>query len=382
MLAIDRTAVSVFDVEASRIGGIETFARELSSQLGDRGWKSVLCLAGPPPEPVRRYLELPNVSLEVVENVSRLTRASVGTLSRILHRYRPRVLHLHFTPFLSPYPWLGWLYDVKRVFHTDHWSRPAHYIPQRSPLWKRIVARSINFPMTGLISVSDYNYRCAATAGLIAPVHIHRIYDAVDLSQDGSGREEAASFRQRYFIPKSRPLVVQVGWIRPEKGFADLLEAARLVVTQRPDAHFAMVGEGPCRADLGQQAKEMGLAEHVTWTGLVTHPLADGVYAAADVVCQASRWQEAFGFTIAEAMSSRKPVVATRVGGVPELVVDGENGFLVAPGDSAAMAERILLLLTDRSLRERMGQAGRHAVEAKFNLKTNVADLIQLYGLA
>jgi glycosyltransferase involved in cell wall biosynthesis len=126
----------------------------------------------------------------------------------------------------------------------------------------------------------------------------------------------------------------------------------------------------------------MGLQDHVTWTGLVADPLAEGVYEAADVVCQASRWQEAFGWSIAEAMSCRKPLVATRVGAIPELVKDGDSGFLVPPRDAGAMAERILQLLGDRGLRERMGASGRKAVEANFNLKTNVAELLRLYGIA
>ena len=102
---------------------------------------------------------------------------------------------------------------------------------------------------------------------------------------------------------------------------------------------------------------------------------------AADVVCQASRWQEGFGWSIAEAMSRRKPLVATRVGAIPELVKDGDSGFLVPPGDAGAMAERILQLLGDRELGERMGSSGRQAVEANFNLRTNVSRLLQLYGI-
>ena len=125
----------------------------------------------------------------------------------------------------------------------------------------------------------------------------------------------------------------------------------------------------------------VGIADHVTWTGLVEDPIAEGVYCAADVVCQLSRWQEAFGFVIAEAMACRKPVVGTSVGGIPEVVKDGTTGFLVPPRQPAAAAQRIFQLLGDASLRRRMGDAGRARVEELFDLRRTVADLIALYGI-
>src|SRR5205807_9553629 len=83
---------------------------------------------------------------------------------------------------------------------------------------------------------------------------------------------------------------------------------------------------------------------------------------------------------IAEAMAHAKPVVATRVGGIPELINDGESGFLVNRGDTQAMGNRVLDLLNDSESRARMGQAGRRRVEAKFDLRKNVAQLIRSYG--
>ena len=110
--------------------------------------------------------------------------------------------------------------------------------------------------------------------------------------------------------------------------------------------------------------------------------MAEGVYAAADVVCQLSRWQEVFGYVIAEAMAFAKPIVGSDTGGIPELVQDNQTGFLVEPGNYHSAAERILELLADTDLRRRMGQKGLRAAQEDFNLETNVGRLIQLYGIA
>ncbi len=174
---------------------------------------------------------------------------------------------------------------------------------------------------------------------------------------------------------------MQVSWIIPEKGILDLLAAARLVAARRADVHFVIVGDGPFRQEYMRQADAWGLGGRVTWTGLVEDPFAAGVYDAADVVCQVSRWEEVFGSVIAEAMACHKPVIATRVGGIPELVANGETGYLVARGDTEDLAKKIQTLLEDSGQREAMGMAGRKRVDAKFDLRKNVARLVQLYGI-
>jgi glycosyltransferase involved in cell wall biosynthesis len=145
---------------------------------------------------------------------------------------------------------------------------------------------------------------------------------------------------------------------------------------------FVIVGDGPYRSECQKLAAELGISEHLTWTGVVEDPLSEGVYSAADVVCQMSRWEEVFGQVITEAMASWKPVIATRVGGIPELIKDGETGFLVERGDIPSMADKILYLLSNPAQRTRMGNKGREAVEARFDHRSNVGKLIELYGLS
>jgi glycosyltransferase involved in cell wall biosynthesis len=375
------TVVSMFGVKPSRIGGTETFARELSLQLGNRGWKSVLCFPNEPRDQVRKFLTLPNTTLEVVEDQTVDSWRAGRTLSQILKRHRPEILHLHFTGFLTGYPWLARTRSVRSVFLTDHTSRPAGFVPRRAPLAKRLATRVINSPLTKVICVSRFGYESLTALDVLPKERFQLIYNAVDLTRVKTDELIGPEFRRRYSIPDERKIVAQVSWMIPQKGIPELLEAARLVLDQRSDVQFVLVGEGSYREQFMDKARYLGLGDHITWTGLVENPFDEGVFQAADIVCQLSQWEELFGWMIAEAMAHRKPIVATRVGGIPELVSDGQSGFLVDRGDVAAVADRLLKLLANEKLCKNMGEAGQRLVQEKFDLQKNVAQLIDTYGI-
>ncbi len=344
--------VSVFGISPYRIGAFEIFALELSQQLGELGWHSLLCFLTPPPEPVRRVLDLPNVTIEVIEDAWRLSGKATGQLYQILKKCRPRILHLYFTGFLSAYPWLARFLHVEKVYFTDQSSQPEGFVPRRAPLWKRAAMRIINGPLDGVISVSEYGYRNFTARDLLPQERFHIIYNSVDIARAKQGMAEGVQFRERFHIPAGSMVVTQVSSMIPEKGIQDLLAAA-------PEAHFVLAGEGAHRQRFEQMAADLGIASHVTFTGVVQYPLADDLYSASDVVCQMSRWEEVFGYVIA----------------------DGGTGFLIDRGDTAAMAAKILELLRSPEQRRRMGEAGLRAATAKFNHKTNVAQAIALYKI-
>ena len=376
-----QTVVSVFGVQPLRIGGTETFARELSLQLGQRGWKSVLCFDSKPGEEVARFLDLPNVSLEVLENATHFNLSASSKLASILRRHQPDILHLHYTGFVGLFPWLARLLSVKKVFFTDHSSRPANYHPRRAPFLKRSLLRLINYPITRVVCVSQYGCHCMRTLDLLESQRYELIYNGVDLTRVESNPARGVEFRQRFGVPDCRKVIVQISWIIPEKGIPDLLEVAKALVARDQNAHFIIVGEGPYREQYMKQTREMGLDDNVTWTGLIKDPFEEGVFDAADVVCQFSRWEELFGWMIAEAMAYEKPIVATRVGGIPELVADGESGYLVERDNPEAAADKLLSLLRDSDLRRKMGAEGCRRVHSKFNLRQNVEQLIGSYNL-
>jgi glycosyltransferase involved in cell wall biosynthesis len=370
--------VSVLGFKPFRIGGGEALARAISVQLGAKGWRTVLCFLSAPTDPVREYLSLPNVSIEVLPDSYKLAWKPTRGLARILARYRPEILHLQFTGFISPYPWLGKLYGVKKVFFTDQASQPEGHVATRAALWRRIGTRVANYPLDRVVCISDFIRNSWLVFDALPPNRFVRIYNSIDASRCSS---DGSELRRKYGIPEGRLVVLQVSWVIPEKGWEDLLGAARLVVEHYPNVHFLMAGEGASRPQFMEETARLDLQEHVTWTGNVAKPMESGLYAAADVVCQVSRWQEGFGYVIAEALASGKPVVGTRVGAIPELVRHGETGLLVERRNPQDLAARILELLSDPQLRARMGEAGRKLALEEFDQEANVARLMQLYGI-
>ena len=375
------TLVSVFGVAPRRIGGTEMFARELSAQLGACGWQSVLCFLSEPTEEVRRFLELPNVTFEVLPDSTNGDRQARRDLAGILKKHQPDILHLHFVSFLTFYPWVARLNSVRKVFFTDHHSRPAGHVPKRAPLWKRVAARIIGLPLSKVVCVSNYGYKCMTAVDLLPRKRFEMIYNGVDTARVGPDNGTASAFRRRFAIPEGRKIVTQICWMIPEKGINDFLDMARLVAATDPNVQFVLVGEGSHREQYMKDAEGMGLCNRITWTGMMDDPFGEGVFHAADVVCQLSRWEEVFGWMIAEAMAHAKPVVATRVGGIPELVIDGVSGYLANRGNAKLMSERVLELLHDPQARARMGQIASEIVQTKFELQKNVDQLIQSYGI-
>ncbi len=429
-MASTKTVVSIFDHHAVSIAGMETYARELSVQLAQFGWRSVLVFASGASEEVQRFLALPNTELCVLEGCGRLAWRPILNLARLLRVYRPKIVHLHFIAPRSGYPWLAKLLGVDNVFMHDHISRlcpicdvdsqtrgplggksgpgreadpcrvevatqtrqgavPAKgdgAISQdecdgRSPRWRRAINTLLCLPVTKMFCVSSFIYKSVVAYGALPERRIETLYNGVDLGRAESGAWRRAEFRRSHTIPDDRVLVVQAGLLRREKGLPDLLHAAQRLLHDGAAVHFLVAGEGPQRQEYEQLSQQLGISPRVTFTGRVCDPLGGGLWAACDIACQVSRWREAFGLTIAEAMASGKPVIGTRIGAIPELIEDGSSGFLVEPGDTAGLAGKIALLARDPRQRQDMGQTGKRICREKFNLQKNVACLIGRYGI-
>ncbi|MEO2048029.1 MAG: glycosyltransferase family 4 protein [Pirellulales bacterium] len=383
---VSNTVLSVFGLSPRRVGGTEVYARELSLQLLAKGWSSVLCFSENPTPEVEEYLKSRQTHIEVIPGIDKVNWTTFRALYALVGKYCPRILHIHYIPMLSPLPWLTRISTAQRIFYTEHTSHPENSKPRQAPRWKQAVARSLA-PWDGVFCGSQYGHSYLATQGYVPQKKIHTVYnsvanpDAPSDSQIEGQFQKAAEFRKNHGISKDALLIVQVGQLADYKGVEDLVRAFALVHQELNSSHLALVGDGPLAAPLQESILQLGLKDAITLTGLVSNPISMGVYDAADICCQVSRWEELFGFTIAEAMVCQRPVVATRVGGIPELINDGTTGFLVPHRDARQIADHILKLAKSPTLRAKMGVSARKMVAEKFDVGKNVRRLIELYGI-
>jgi glycosyltransferase involved in cell wall biosynthesis len=207
------------------------------------------------------------------------------------------------------------------------------------------------------------------------------VYDALDEAAF-SPQRDAATVRAELGISNGAPCIGVVGNIQEWKGQAILVEAMARIVEQVPKAHAFIVG-GVHRAGMAyneqimQRIQQLHLDEALSVTGF-RGDVAD-VMNALDIVVHTSVRPEPFGRVILEGMLLGKPVVASAAGGVPELIRDGETGYLTPPGDAAGLAERLIPLLRDAALRERIGRQAQAWAREQFSLEQHVATMAAIY---
>jgi len=217
----------------------------------------------------------------------------------------------------------------------------------------------------------------AESAARIAPAdRVTVVYNGVDPApyEEAGARRDAA--RESLDVGEDEPLVLCVARLAAEKGVGTFLEAAALT----EHARYVVAGEGPQRARIQWQLRLLGLPEgRVTLLG--GRDDVPDLLAAADLVCAPSR-EEGLGLSVIEAMAAGRPVVASRVGGLPEVVEDGVSGVLVAPRDPKPLTDAVTALLADPARAREMGEAGRERVRRLFSRDAMLAGTRAVYAQA
>ena len=297
-----------------------------------------------------------------------------GTLElyRILARGRYDIVQSHTSVGGVIGRLAGWAARTPVVLWTVHGlgSHPGH-----AP-WKRTLLRFVEALLDRFtdhyVAVSRDLRDEGVRAGIFRPDKVTVIPNGLQLDHVPSVFDAAAK-RQALGIPEGRPIIGTVTRLEPQKANDVFLRAAARVVSRVPNLVILIAGDGPQRAELEALAARLGLTERVRFLGWRSD--AAELLGALDIFCMSSRW-EGCPIVLLEAMAMYRPVVATDIGGVREIVVNGETGLLVAPDDPEALANAIVRLLAEDAERARMGKAGRQRVEQHFG----VGDMLEAYA--
>ncbi|TET64330.1 MAG: glycosyltransferase family 1 protein [Candidatus Stahlbacteria bacterium] len=186
---------------------------------------------------------------------------------------------------------------------------------------------------------------------------------------------EKQNFKKELGIPENSSIVGTVGRLVPVKGPESLIKAAKYIISKYPDTFFIFTGDGYLRQDLENKAFKMGTKENIIFLGWRDD--AAKIISAYDVFVLPSL-NEGMGRVLVEAMALGKPIVASNIGGIPDLVIHGKNGFLVPPKNPKELAKYIQILLEDEKKREKMGLAGKE-MSLNFSAENMVEKIAELY---
>jgi glycosyltransferase involved in cell wall biosynthesis len=295
---------------------------------------------------------------------------------RLFRRERPTIVHTHTSKGGVVGRIAAWLAGVPIVVHTPHGHVFYGYFGRWTScviVWiERWLARSAD----RLIMLTEGERDDHRAAGVGRASQYRIVPSGIAVERFGRPAVEGAEARRQLGLPPRGPIVLFVGRLVPVKGVRTLVEAAPPILASHRETSIVLVGTGPLREDLAARAVELGVRDRVIFLGYRTDVAT--CLAAADVFVLPSL-NEGMGRALVEAMTMGKPVVASRVSGIPTLVRDGDNGLLVPPGDARALAQAIGSLLDDPGLRERLGKAARSIAVRGHDVSTMTQRLIGIY---
>ncbi|SBT04713.1 Glycosyltransferase [Candidatus Accumulibacter aalborgensis] len=355
-------------VNSLDVGGVEVGVVNVMCGLDDLGYEQAVCCLERAGALIDRVPE--SISVSVCGKTDRRERlAPVLRAARSMRRFQPAVVHARNCGawVIGALAWLLAGCPGHLVFSLHGLDWIGRVGPVRAMIYRQLAR--ITFRM---VAVGAATGECFARQVGISPERFTVLHSGVDTQ-----RFQPALARLRSVRSPCRVVVGCVARLGQQKGHEQLLKAFAGAAAQCPtELELRLVGDGPCRAALQTLARQLGVETAVRFMGECTD--VPEQLAQFDIFVLASE-QEGRPTSIMEAMAAGLPVVATRVGGVADLVIDGQSGLLVAPDDVAALTRAIVALADDAGARQTFGEAGRRLAAESFSLVSMVQNYQRFY---
>ncbi len=364
-----RRARILFLIHSLGLGGAERIVVDFAKNLDPARYEVHVCTMSDSLDIAGELIDS-RVRLHVLRKRGRFDLALVLRLAYLMRRLRPDILSMH----------------CRNAFHFGTPASLLAGIPIRiatehsvglggSRVLNRLAYRLSVYTWTATVAVSDYLKDVMNKTWSIPSKRIQVIHNGVDFSRIPDMSHQQL-LRQLLNLPHDACIVGNVSTLRKEKGLKEFLDVAAALLASGVDAHFVIIGGGDLLDELQQHASDVGVRERTHFLG----PRNDApqLMAGFDVFLCTSE-VETFGLAIVEAMYMAVPVVAFDVGSLREVVVDGENGFIVSRGDSAGAAARVASLLMSKELRETIGLSASTTAEEKFSVQRMIRGYERLF---
>lgn len=352
------------------VGGAEVLAARLARRLRERFRFLFVCLddLGTLGEELRRE----GFPVHVLHRRDGLDWRFGYRLARLLRREKVDVIHAHqYTPFF--YSMMSrFFYRRPAILFTEHGRHYPDY-PRRK---RMLVNRLLLGKKDRVVAVGQAVRQALLDNEGMRADRVAVVYNGIDLPSFGANRFDREAVRSEIGVAKDDFVILQVARLDYLKDHATAIRTLKQVIGQRPHARLVLVGEGPELAKIHELVRQNSLEKHVVLLGLRNDVAR--LLPAADLFLLTSI-SEGIPLTLIEAMSAGLPVVATRVGGVAEVVEHGETGLLAPSGDDAKLAEHVLRLAADHERRLRMGESGRRRAKEIFSESRMHASYLRLY---
>jgi glycosyltransferase involved in cell wall biosynthesis len=318
--------------------------------------------------PTTERLRQAGAAVTVIGPLGAIAPLSLGGRFRAL---RPDLVHLHGSRAGLAGVIAARVAQVRPVVYTAHAFAFRRRLPQLLH-WAAIRAEAVTCRLADRVIALNRGDISAAAAYGIPTTHFSVIANGIDLTRF----EKTRGRREEFGLDASVPVVGMVARLVPQKDPLSFLRMAQLVSRTIPEARFLLVGDGPLRATMEKKTREMALEGRVTLTGFRDD--VPELLRTMDIVVLTSLW-EGLPLTLLEAMAAARPIVATRVQGTADVVVDGHTGILVAPEDPAQLAAAVVELVGNPERRERLGEKGRERVAREFSIDRMVTATVDVY---
>ena len=354
-------------MSSTKYGGLEQYLFELARFCNEKKYHTVIQYESLPQS--KEFLkDMENIGVKlIIKPINTFSIKSIISVFKIINSVKPDIVNMHFTDYyvFSATPIVSKILGVKKIFYMKHLDPRL-----RQKSLQRFLYNQYNqiFAVSG--SIVNNLIKGGVNSNIVSVQYLGLF-----------GKRERSyqlrlEFRKEFKIPNEAIVIGCIAWDNPIKGLDVLLKAFMKIINKKSEIHLVIIGVDPKSSKLPELAKKLEVTNNVHWAGIRDNGWQ--ILNVADIYVQPSL-SEGLGLAIVEAIALKLPVVATCTGGIPEIVKDGQNGYLAKPGCIDSLINNLERMLANPSQWEIMGNAGYQLYKDRFIGEISVQKLIKKY---